>query len=237
VEHAARYEDVQIQLREPVHGVNTLSGVLGVPEWWPTGARIGVVLAHGAHTDMNAPLLVSLQERLTDSGYLTIRFNFPFAEAKKKKVDDQLILEEAYRAALNVFGRDPTAAPAHLFVGGTHVGAQIVANMCAGRLRADGAFLLGYPLHPPKKPELAEAQKLFRIIAPILFIQGTRDRYCDLDALRKTLARIGAPSTLHIVQEADHQFHVLKKSGRTQQDVENEVGEVIEAWMQRILGD
>ena len=74
--------------------------MLGIPEWWPTGARIGVVLAHGAQSDMNDPLLQSVQKKLTDSGYLTIRFNFPFAEAKKKKPDEDAILEDAYSAAL-----------------------------------------------------------------------------------------------------------------------------------------
>ncbi|MBW2713203.1 MAG: hypothetical protein JRC77_05570, partial [Deltaproteobacteria bacterium] len=128
MEHAARYEDVKIPLRDPVHGLSELSGVLGIPEWWPTGARIGVVLSHGANSDMNDPLLKAIQKKLTDSGYLTIRFNFPYAEAKKKKPDDTVILEDAYGSALGLLARDPTAAPAHIFVGGMHLGARIVAN-------------------------------------------------------------------------------------------------------------
>jgi len=235
VEHTARYEDVQITLREPVHGLTEVAGVLGIPEWWPTGARIGIALGHSASANMDTPLLVSLQQQLTNSGFLTIRFNFPFAQARKKKADAQPILEDAFRAALNIFARDATAAPAHLFIGGINLGAEVVASLCAKRLRADGVFLMGYPLHPVNKPEEAEAQKLFRAIAPLLFIEGTRNRYCNLDALRKTMLRIGAPNTLHVVKEADHQFHVTKKSGRTAEEVEGEVGTVIDSWIRRLL--
>ncbi len=227
---------MDIPLRDPVHGLNKLSGVLGIPEWWPTGARIGVAMAHGAQEDMNTPLLETLQKRLTDGGFLTIRFNFPFAEAGKKKPDEESVLEDAYRAALNVLGRDPTAAPAHIFLGGVHLGARIVASLCAKRLRADGVFLMGYPLHPQGKPEDIDAQPLFRAIAPLLFLEGSRDRFCEPAALRKTLLRVGAPYRLHVVEDADHRFQVLRKSGRTDEEVFDEMGEELEGWLHGILG-
>lgn len=237
MEHAARFEDVKIPLRDPVHGLSELSGVLGIPEWWPTGARIGVVLAHGAQSDMNDPLLKALQKKLTDGGYLTIRFNFPYAEGKKKKPDEDQILEDAYSAAMGILARDPTAAPAHVFVGGVHLGGRIVAKLSAARLRSDGVFLISYPLHEQGKSEEVEARPLFRIIAPLLFIQGTRDKFCDLKALRKTLLRVGAPYEMYNLQDGDHRFNVPKKLGRTEEEIHEELGSELEQWMGKILGN
>jgi len=211
--------------------------VLGIPEWWPTGARIGVVLSHGANSDMNDPLLKAIQKKLTDSGYLTIRFNFPYAEAKKKKPDDTVILEDAYGSALGLLARDPTAAPAHIFVGGMHLGARIVANLSAARLRSDGVFLIGYPLHEPGNTDEVEARPLFRIIAPLLFIQGTRDKFCELATLQKTLLRVGAPYSLHTIKDADHRFVVPKKTGRTEEEIFEELSTELEKWMSNILGN
>jgi predicted alpha/beta-hydrolase family hydrolase len=104
------------------------------------------------------------------------------------------------------------------------------------RLRVDGLFFLGFPLHPPDKPKDLDAEVLYRVIAPMLFVQGTRDRNCDLDVLRKTLARVGAPKTLHVVAEADHALKVLKKSGRTQEAVIDETLATLQGWIQKVIG-
>jgi predicted alpha/beta-hydrolase family hydrolase len=112
-----------------------------------------------------------------------------------------------------------------------------VAQLAAARLRFDGIFFLGFPLHPQDQPKAVRSESLFRIVAPMLFVQGARDRHCDLPTLRQTLARVGAPTQLHVVQEADHTFRVAKKSGRTPEDVHREVLGTLEAWMQKILGE
>ena len=104
------------------------------------------------------------------------------------------------------------------------------------RVRADGLILMGYPLHPQGKPERYQADQLYRVVAPMLFVQGTRDRRCEIDVLRRTLARVGAPTALHITEEADHNFKVLKKSGRTEEEVHQEVVGVIDSWIEKILG-
>jgi hypothetical protein len=237
LEPTARYEDVRIPLHEPGHELEAVSGVLGIPEWWPTGSRVGVVLAHGQGRDKDDPQLVELQRALTDRKVLSLRFNFPFAEAKRRRVDPPPVLERCLRSALGVLGRDPSAAPAHVFVGGKNVGALVVAQLAAARLRFDGLFFLGFPLHPQDQPKAVRSESLFRIVAPMLFVQGARDRHCDLPTLRQTLARVGAPTQLHVVQEADHTFRVAKKSGRTPEDVHREVLGTLEAWMQKILGE
>jgi predicted alpha/beta-hydrolase family hydrolase len=235
VEPSARFEEIKIPLSDPVHGLAEVSAVLGVPRWWPTGARVGVVLAHGAHGDSSAPLVEALHRELTERRYLCLRFNFPFAEAKKRRPDSPAVLRRTFRSAIGALARDPTAAPVHLFLGGIALGAQIAADLSVARVRADGLLLLGYPLHPQDKPERVQADQLYRVVAPMLFVQGTRDRFCDLDTLRHTLARVGAPTALHAVEEADHRFRVLKKSGRTAADVEQEIVGVADAWMDKVL--
>jgi hypothetical protein len=237
VEPSARFENVKIPLREPVHGLETVSGVLGMPEWWPTGSRVGIVLAHGASSSQDDPLLVELHRTLTERKYLTLRFNFPFAEAQKKKPDPPAVLERTLRGAIGVLGRDPTAAPAHLFVAGKGLGARVAAELATGRPRVDGVVLLGYPLFAPGDPKNVRVEHLYRIVSPMLFLQGSRDKACDLDVLRRALTRVGAPTALHVLQEADQAFKVPRKTGRSDADVREEILGVIDAWIHKTLGE
>jgi len=232
MEPSAQFEEVQIKLPEPLHGRASLTGVLGIPEWWPTGERVAVVIAHGAASSFEDPLIEVLAHALTERGYLTLRFNFPFAEAGKRATSDSpVVLEKAFRAALNILGRDPTALPARLFVGGVGLGGRVAAGLVADRLHADGLFLLGFPLHPQDKPEKSDPDVLYRATAPTLFIQGTRDRRCEPTALRRALRRVGAPMELFDVAEADGAFHVPKKSGRSNEQVRAEVFSVLANWL------
>ncbi len=236
VEPSARFEELKIALAEPVHGLREVSAVLGIPRWWPTGSRVGVVLAHGQGGDMGDPLIEHLHRELTERRYLSLRFNFPFAEARKRRPDPDPVLRRCYRAALGALARDPTAAPAHVFVGGKGLGAQVAAGVAGARVRVDGLFLLGYPLHPQDRPEEVQPDLLFRIVAPLLFLQGTRDRHCDLDALRRVLRSVGAPTALQVVEEADRNFAVLKKSGRSAEEVREELLSTIDGWIQKLMG-
>jgi predicted alpha/beta-hydrolase family hydrolase len=237
VEPSARFEDVKIPLGEPVHGLQSVAGVLGIPEWWPTGARAAVVFAHGSSGTLEEPLLVELQRVLTERKYLTLRFNFPFAEAAKKRPDRAAVLERTMRGAIALLARDPGAAPAHLFVCGRGLGARVCADLAMNGPRVDGVMLLGYPLHPPSDPTRVHVEHLFRLVSPLLFVQGTRDRSCDIPTLRRTLTRVGAPTTLKVVQEADQSFRVPKKSGRTDAEVQAELVGALDAWMHRIAGE
>ena len=235
-ESKVQLEELMIPLASPIHGRSEVHGVLGIPEWWPTGERVAVVLAHGGTGDFEDPLLEMLSRKLTERDYLTVRFNFPFAEARKRSsADSAENLERGFRAALNALGRDPTALPARLFVGGIGLGGRVAAGLVADRLHADGLFLLGYPLHPQDKPEQSDPNVLFRATAPMLFVQGTRDRRCNGAALRTALRRVGAPIELYDVEEADSSFHVPKKSGRSIEEIHAEVYNVLSAWLSRQL--
>jgi predicted alpha/beta-hydrolase family hydrolase len=235
VEPTSRFEEVRIPLPPDLGSAPSVTGVLGVPEWWPTGSRVGIVLAHDRSGSRDDPVLVGLHRGLTERGYLALRFNFPFAELGKRSPDKDPVLDRVFWEAVQLLGRDPTAAPAHLVLAGKGLGARVAARVALSRLRVEGVCFLAYPLHPAGKPERVEPDQLFRLISPILFCQGNRDKYCDLDVLRRTLARVGAPTTLHVVAEADHHLKVPKKSGRSAEDVESELLVTIENWIHKIL--
>jgi hypothetical protein len=113
----------------------------------------------------------------------------------------------------------------------------MVAAQAAARLRVNGVFLIGYPLHGRDAPtRILRADVLFRVVAPMLFVQGTRDRTCDLDALRRTLTRVGAPKTLHVVAEADASMSVPRRSGRTPEQVLRELLDALDSWCQQVIG-
>lgn len=234
MEPTARFEQVRIPLREPVHGLEAVSGVLGVPEWWPTGARVGVAIAHGSQKE--DPLLEFLQQQLTERKFLTLRFQLPFVEAEKRRPDPPAVLLNTFRAAVTLLQSDPTAAPAHLFIGGKNVGALAAAHAATARLRVDGLFLLGYPLHKQDDPSVVQADRLFRVVSPILFLTGARDRHCDIAALRKVTLRVGAPTEIRSIEEADHAFRV-RKSERDPDDVQREVLAILEHWIRKIVGE
>ena len=236
MEPNAQFEELEIPLPEAIHGRTAVRGVLGIPEWWPTGERVAVAIAHGSTSDYQDPLIAALATALAGQHYMTLRFNFAFAEAgKRSSADSPTQLARCFRAALNVLGRDPTALPARLVIGGVGLGSRVAAGLVADQLRADGLFLLGFPLHPQGKPDHCEAETLYRVTSPMLFVQGTRDRRCEGGALRAALRRIGAPIELYDVEEADASFHVPKKSGRSEQEMQAQVSAVVSNWIARRL--
>ena len=147
------------------------------------------------------------------------------------------VLHRTYQSALSILGRDPTAAPAHVFTGGKNLGALVAAHAATSRIRVEGLFFLGYPLHKQDRPDEVRAERLFRVISPMLFVQGTRDRNCDLPTLRRTLARVGAPVQLHAVEGADHGLRVPRRLGRSREDVEMEIMTTLASWIRGVLSD
>jgi predicted alpha/beta-hydrolase family hydrolase len=227
VETNGKLNPVQLQLGED----SQVSAVVGVPEWWPSAYRLGLVLAHDIGSDMNDPLLVALQEALVDLGCLTVRFNFPFAEQGKKRPDPAPVLEKAYRAAIGVLLREPQNAPSQIVFAGAGLGARVASQVIAGGAKADAMIALGFPLHPSGKPSQQKAETLFRIICPILFVQGTRDAYCRIDRLEQLLRRIGAPTELVSLVDTDHQLNPIRRSPRPVEEVHADAIEGVRAFI------
>ncbi len=238
VEQSPRFEELKVRLPEPASGIEEVSAVLGIPEWWPTGSRVAIAIAHGSASNMDDPVIVDLHRRLTEQKFLTLRFNFPFGESGKRSGTNSIeVMERTFRAALSVLGRDANQGPAHLILGGKGAGAGVAARLAGGRLRLAGLFFLGFPLHPQDRKEEVRAESLFRITSPMLFVQGTRDRRCDVDTLRETIRGVGASTRLHVIEEADQNFKVTKRSLRTEQDVRDETFDVLNSWLGRVIGE
>jgi predicted alpha/beta-hydrolase family hydrolase len=189
-----------------------------------------VVLGHGAGGNRRNPMLVSLAEALASSGRAALLYNFPYSEAGSRRPDPPAVLEAAARAAAPL-ALDASGAR-RVVHGGRSMGGRIASQVVAAGERADGLVFLGYPLHPPGHFEKRREAHLPRIEAPMLFVQGTRDSFAREDLLDALMARLGPRAELHRVQEADHSFGVLKRSGRTPTQVQTEVTEVLLRWLQ-----
>ncbi len=213
-----------------------VSARIGIPEWWPSGHRAGVVIAHDVGTDMDHPLLAALQESLVASGFLTIRFNFPFVEDKRKRPDPGPILERAYRTAIAALGRDPEEAPAQIMLAGFGLGARVAADVIAGGAKADGLVSISYPLHPSGKPSKLQADALYRIICPILFVQGSRDQRCKIERLAGLQRQIGAPTKILQIEDADQNLGLIKRSNRTPEQVQDQVLDAVLDFLKRSTG-
>jgi uncharacterized protein len=208
-----------------------VTGVVAFPREAPR--PIGLVLGHGAGSDMNAAMLVAVADGLAGRGVTTLRFNFPYTERKRKLPDQKPALERCYRAAM-VAMRERMPEGAAIVIGGKSMGGRIATMVAAEGEPTAGIILLGYPLHPPKQPERLRDAHLPKITAPMLFLTGTRDALCDLTLLRPVLAKLGRRATLHVVEGGDHSLDVLKSSGRSRADVLSEVLRTIDTWLARV---
>ncbi len=219
METTAKLDSIRIQVTPDL----AVSGVIGTPEWWPTGARAAIVLCHDTAGSKDTELLVALHLALAERGYLTLRFDFPFVELGKKRPDLMPLLERTLRQAIASLMGDAQNAPARLVLGGIGLGARVASQVLAQGVKADGLVSLSYPLHPSGKPTQLRAEPLFRIICPMLFVQGTRDATCRVDRMQAVLRRIGAPTELVVIEDSDHKLDVIKRSSRTQEEVRQEV--------------
>ena len=227
-----RFKDLQLQVAPGL----VVSANLGVPEWWPSGNRLGLVIAHDVGSDMERDVLVWLQQKLVDRGVLSLRFNFPFAERGRKRPDRSSVLDRAYRAAIAGLTQDPQNAPAQLVFAGFGLGCRVAAQTLAHGVKADALVCLGYPLHAAGKPSQLKADPLFRVICSTLFVQGTRDTHCRIDRLESLLRRIGAPTRLATIEDADHELQPIKRTPRTEEDVREEINAAVQAFLVQVIG-
>jgi predicted alpha/beta-hydrolase family hydrolase len=191
-----------------------------------------VVLGHGAGGNRRTPMLLALADALARSGRAALLYNFPYAERRARRPDPPRVLEAAARAAARL-AVEQTGARSVVH-GGRSLGGRIASQVVAAGERAAGLALLAYPLHPPGRPEALRDAHLSRITAPVLFVQGTRDAFAREDLLLRTVAGLGSGAELVRVAEADHSFGVLRRSGRTGDEVLREVESALLGWLGRL---
>jgi hypothetical protein len=190
------------------------NGALDALELRPAGARAYLLLAHGAGAGMRHAFLAAIAASLAERDIATLRFQFPWMQRGERRIDAPLVLHGAVRAACAAAQQRAGALP--LFAGGKSLGGRMTSQVAAkGELPAAcGLVFLGFPLHPAGKPGTERAAHLRDVAQPMLFLQGTRDALADLALLRPVLGELGARAELHVEDDADHAFHVRKKSGR-----------------------
>lgn len=194
------------------------------------GAAI-LVLAHGAGNDMRSAFLSFVCESVAAAGIATLRFNFPYKEKGRKAPDPATRLEATWRAVLHRVREDPALGFELVFAGGKSLGGRMASRVVAQGEPAAGLVFLGYPLHPPKKPEKQRTAHFPDIKVPSLFIQGTRDSLCDLALLRGALARLNADAALHVIEGGEHSFNVPKRTGVSQNEVWTEIVAAVVNWI------
>jgi uncharacterized protein len=182
----------------------------------PGGASATLVVAHGAGAGMDHPFMVGFTRGINDLGIASMRFNFPYMEAGRRGTDTPAVAVAAWRAVFEAaLARAAPKDP--VWAGGKSFGGRMASMAVAEGMPAAGLIFLGYPLHPPGKPERVRADHLFGIEAPMLFLQGTADPFATAAVLDPVLARLGKRATLHRVEGG----HSLEKSRR---DDPREVG-------------
>ena len=200
----------------------------------PEGAWCLYVLAHGAGAGMRHPFLEALAGALAGEGVATLRYEFPYMEQGKRRIDPVPVLHARVRQAVEAGAKEQLP----LFAGGKSMGSRMTSQAQAGRALGGvvGLAFVGFPLHPAGKPGTDRATHLRDVRLPMLFLQGTRDELADLALLRPVVEPL-PEATLHVVEDADPSFHVRKKSGRTDAEVIVELARTFAHWAQRTIGD
>lgn len=202
----------------------------------PRGARALYVLAHGAGAGMTHPFMDAMAQRLAGRGIATFRYQFPYMEAGRKRPDHARILQATAGAAIAAAGRAAPRLP--IVAGGKSMGGRMTSLLMAEAPHAAvaGLVFLGFPLHAAGKPSARRGEHLSAITVPALFLQGTRDTLADLDLLRPLIREMGSLATLHVAEDGDHSFQVLKRSGRTHEEVLDELAGAIDSWVDTVIG-
>jgi hypothetical protein len=196
----------------------------------PAAARHLLVLGHGAGAGMRHPFMEAISARLAGVGVATLRYQFPYMEGGGRRPDPKPVLLATVRAAVREAAARTDGLP--LLAGGKSMGGRMTssAEAEAPLTGVRGLIFFGFPLHPAGRPSIERAAHLDAVRLPMLFLQGDRDRLADLDLLQPVCRRLGERATLHVVAGADHGFHVLRSSGRTDAQVQDELAQAVASW-------
>src|SRR5215207_6774217 len=213
-----------------VSDAQSVSGLLQVPPQ----PRACYVLAHGAGAGMTHAFMGAVAGELAGRGIATLRYQFLYMEQGSRRPDPPKLAHAAVRAAVVEAARRLPDVP--LFAGGKSFGGRMTSQAQAvlPLPGVRGLVFLGFPLHPPGKPSIERAKHLFEVNIPMLFLQGTRDEFAQLQLLEPLGRELASRATLKLISEADHSIHVLARSGRKDPEVRVEVLDSIAAWVENI---
>jgi predicted alpha/beta-hydrolase family hydrolase len=180
---------------------------------------------------MRHPFMEAIAAGLGSRGVATLRFQFPYMEAGRRRPDAPSVAMRAVRAAVTAARRRARGVP--VFAGGKSFGGRMtsLAAAAAGLEHTSGLVLLGFPLHRPGGIDRARAQHLAEVRLPMLFVQGTRDPLADIATMTAVVRGLGSGAALHVVEQGDHGFAIPKRSGRDPREVLERVCDVVAQWM------
>jgi uncharacterized protein len=173
--------------------------------------NLRIVLAHGAGAGQRHPFIVGVARTLAHAGIDVWTFDFPYMEQKRRVPDQAPVLERCFRRVIE-FAETSAGVPETLFVGGKSMGGRIATHLAAQGDQLTGVFALGYPLHPPGKPQQLRSTHLPAITVPVLIVQGERDTFGTPSELTPVIATMRVPVTLEVVQGGDHSLATRGRS-------------------------
>ena len=197
----------------------------------PNVARCLYVFGHGAGAGMRHAFMEACAVRLAGRGVATFRYHFPYMEAGRRPPNPAPVLEKTVRSAVSEAGRLAPDLP--LFAGGKSMGGRMTSRAAASAPlpAVRGLAFFGFPLHASGRDSSERGAHLADVGTPMLFLQGTRDKLANLELLRPLVEAVKPRPTLQVVEGADHGFHVLKRSGRTDDEVLDELCDAFAEWV------
>jgi predicted alpha/beta-hydrolase family hydrolase len=196
-----------------------------------------LILGHGAGAGQQSAFIVSFARALAGLGTDAVTFNFLYTEQRRRLPDRARLLETCYCAVVEAVRERVESARAALFIGGKSMGGRIATQVAAADPGAPiaGLVLLGYPLHPPGKPERRRDAHLPAVKRPMLFVQGSRDPFGKPEELEPLLASLVPRPTLHVVEGGDHSFKP-PRNAQTQAALDDDVRWTVAAWIAATRG-
>ena len=193
--------------------------------------RATLTLGHGAGAGMTHSSMQAIAESFADVGIATLRYNFPFKEQGRSRVDAQAVSTSTVAAALEC-ARIESPGP-HLLGGHSYGGRMASHAVVDHDLDVAGLVFCSFPLHMPRKPAIKRAEHLDGITAPMLFLSGSRDGMAQPELLNDVASRIGA--TVNWLDTADHGYKVLKRTRTRTDGVFEEMAHYASAWLDTVL--
>src|SRR5688572_902505 len=185
-------------------------------------AGITVILGHGAGAGQLHPFMRLFASGLAERGLDTMTFNFVYLEQGRSVPDPKAKLEACYLAVIEAAQKHKSLKGNRVVVGGKSMGGRIASQVAASPDGADkiaALVFLGYPLHPPGRPDKLRDAHLSEITVPMLFVQGSRDTFGTTEEIRAVIKRLHLPATLYPIEGGDHSLKVPKKDNPPQAQV------------------
>jgi predicted alpha/beta-hydrolase family hydrolase len=226
--------ELEIPVGEPAAGTGGIATSVGALLLRPPAATALYLFAHGAGAGMRHPFMEAVSHTLAARRIATLRYEFPYMTAGRRMPDRHGTLVETVRAAARSAAELAPDLP--LFAGGKSMGGRMTSTAAAEQTLAgvQGIVFHGFPLHRPGDDSDARSDHLADVALPMLFLQGTRDRLAEPDRVRRVCERLEPRATLHVVEGADHGFSVLKRSGRTDSEVQEELADAVSGWIRQL---